>query len=253
MFDKRSKEPKKSEEATAAKAIIRKAWISRNRECQEARTLLLQLETSFSEHTAALRVAEIRCSNFSRDGAGRIMQGGATACLRRDPIQLAKELIAGKDLPAIIMEEQKQLEPFYSRINFGEGNADHVVIFKEWDRERAALLILKESITLQTKAVAAASTNSMAEFSKAIAEVRAATARKILAIMAELHDVVDLDRSLADGLGPDEIQCLRPKPFPMRPLSSEAVSWLLDAVSEKLIEQAELRNLQQEEAEPALA
>ena len=170
---------------------------------------------------------------------------------------LAAQLLAGKSLDVIILEEQAlpEMKRMYSSIPFVSGpnmvgGADDVGVFKEWDAERASLQILKEAILQQTKIVAATTKSAMEKFSKTVSQARVETAREVLAGIAQLRLIVEPDQELANGLGEDEIDALRPKPFPRRLLSSDAVQWLLDCVSEKIITKEELSGLEVETVAP---
>lgn len=236
------KEAKKEDVA----GILRKAWLDRTASCQESRSILNRLQVSLSEHQTKLEQETLRCARLL-DEAGRMFRGGASACVRTDATVLAIQLIAGKDLEArmreLILEEQKLLDPFYNKIYFGEGNADHLAFFKGYDAERAAVLILTAAIRLQKRTVASVIWNSMQKFSHAIAPARAETARAVLAAIAQIQTLVKADQALVEGLSADELQQLRPGPFPVQLLGNEAHSWILDAISEGMIDPAELGNL----------
>ncbi len=115
------KEPKqqKSEEIAAARAdAIRRAWLDRTRACSAARSLLLQLEGWLQEHTKSLSTAAIRCSRVS--AVKNIIANANTRCLAIGADVLARELIAGKALSAIVLEQEKDpmIARFYKSINF---------------------------------------------------------------------------------------------------------------------------------------
>jgi len=254
------KEAKKSqEEASATRArAIRQAWVDRQRVCGEARALLLQLEAWLAEHLKQLDHQFLRCSGFSA-GPRRVVQNGTTMFLVHDPVQLAEQLIAGKALDQIILGEQEdpQLKRIYSAIRFNEGGPGIVggegdlAIMKKYDAEKAAVEILKAAIKIQRKAVLAKTSISMETFSRTVSTVRAETARDILAAVAELRAAAEPDQHLAEGLEPEEIDCLRPRPFPLRLLSDEAHQWLLDSVSQKMLALADLGGVQSEMVKPA--
>ena len=249
------KEPKKTpEELVAARArAVRQAWIDRNRTCGEARQILLQLEGWLAGHKKELDQQFLRCSRF-KGGVGRVVQNGTVACLENNPVALARELLAGKSLEDIIGREEEgpRLKAFYAGIRFNEEAARDVVtskdddlpVLKRWNFERAAIEILKAAIQIQKQAVLAKTRSSMEKFNRDVADVRSSTARDLLALLVELKCAVESDQRLVEGLEPDEVACLKPRPFPLQILSSEAITWLLEAVSQKMIEPAELVGLQ---------
>ena len=171
-------------------------------------------------------------------------------------LPLARQLLAGKSLEDIILREHEgpRFKGFYASLRFNEYAAVDVVtskdddlpVFKRWNFERAAIEILKAAITIQKQEVLAATQISMQKFSRDTAEIRGATARDLLKVLAELKCAVESDQRLVEGLEPEEIECLRPKPFPLQILSSDAIAWLLDAVSQQMIQPAELAGLQLE-------
>lgn len=254
------KETKKPEEIVAARArAVRQAWIDRNRICSEARAILSQLEGWLQEHSKELDRKSLQCSRFPSDGAGRLVRQGTTACLADDVIGLAKQLIAGRNLVELVAGQQELLKSFYRGIRFNDGSPNLVgtegdlILFMAWDAERAAVLILKAAITLQKQTVLARTRTSMEKFNRDTAEIRATTARDVLAVLVELKCAVESDQRLVEGLDPEEVACLKPQPFPLQILSSAAITWLLEAVSQKMIEPAELAGLQLETVKSAEA
>jgi hypothetical protein len=239
------KETKKPEEVSAARAaIVRRAWMDRTRAMHEARSVLSGLELSLAEHSAELQKAELKMSRFSEE-IRRLIYGGYTACIVEDAGLLASQMLAGKSLAAIVLEQQKLLDARYRRINFGQTGSpeDDLVAFKVWDGERAAVLILKTAVTLAKKALALTNKTSMTKFAHGVRELRIETAREFLQALRLMQTAVQTDQALAEGLDIDELQFLRPKPFPSRILGSETVAWLLDALAEKLIQPGDLGGL----------
>src|ERR1700728_4664008 len=253
---KETKKPEKPEEIVAARArAVRQAWIDRNRTCGEAKQILSQLEGWLAEHSKALAQQFLRCSRF-KGGVGRVVQNGTVACLEDNPAALARQLLAGKSLEDIILRQQEgpRFKAFYASIRFNEeagvdivsSKDDDLPVFKRWNFERAAIEILKSAITIQKQDVLAATQISMQKFNRDTADIRGDTARDLLKVLAELKCAVESDQRLVEGLEPEEIECLKPKPFPLQILSSDAISWLLDAVSQQMIQPAELAGLQLE-------
>jgi ribosomal protein L20 len=240
---------KKQEEVSRA-AAIRQAFMDRERATGTARSTLAQLEGWLSDHEKEFKVAEQRCCRLPQT-VRRVVANGTVLCLAEDVNLLATQLIGGKDLGTILLAQEKSpiLDRFYRSINFTGSTPDLVddpedlEVFKAWNRERAALEILKSAIRLQRKAMSAINTTSMEKFSRTVVQARAATARQVLAALGELRRIVVPDQDLATGLDEDEVAALRPRPFPTRILSSDAMSWMMDAVAVGMIEATELIDL----------
>jgi hypothetical protein len=260
------KEPGKRSEGNSAsnEQILRRAWVERDAEDNEAKSLLSQLESSLKERSAELKRAVIRCSAFHED-VQRIVAHESILCVKDDVTALALRLIAAKHLdPAqqitplliqIIQGQQTLLDPLYRKIDFGIGCSDHLAIFKQWTVERAAIEILQRAIKLHKASMVVKGPIAMEKFSRAVAGIRSEVARDLVAKLAELNSIADRDRHLGDGLDASDIQVLRPKPFPLRFLSSEAIAWLMDAISQQLLAPTALRDLLEpvstDKAEPA--
>lgn len=250
---------RKSEDASASRAmVIKRAWIEREKASGEARRILGELEGWLVEHSASLKAIRWRTRDFSAE-VQQLIGNGGTTCIETNEAVLAAQLMAGKSLAKIIEEEQNmpQMKRIYGSINFSRGFAvsassskEDLALYKQIDAERAAVQILKVAIALQKKKSAAGVASSMENFSQIVAKIRSETARDVLAALAEIRRLVEPDQALATGLDEDEIEALRPKPFPIRILSSEAISWFLDAISEKIIEKDELSGLQLETVSP---
>jgi hypothetical protein len=246
------KETKKSEEASASKATaIMKAWLERTNADDAQRAILDRLTSLLDEHSKAMKLKLMKCGRLSAD-IQRVIGNDTGRCLMTDTTVLAEQLIAGKGLEAIILEEQAlpQMKLGYARLNFGSSSNPDVIVdsgdlvlFKEWDFERAALAILKTAILSQKKLMAVATKTNMEKFARTVAAPRTETARELLAALADMRRIVESDQALSKDLTKDEIEALRPKPFPLRILSSDAISWLLDAVSAGMIKASELSGL----------
>ena len=117
---KETKLRERSEDTAGARAsAMRKAWVAREKLCGEARTVLMRLETWLAEHLRALTRTEMLCSRLDHEGAGRLVRQGTTRCLNNSAEELAKQLLRGKNLAEMVLEEQRQLESFYASLNFG--------------------------------------------------------------------------------------------------------------------------------------
>jgi hypothetical protein len=222
--------------------ILRKAWVDRTSACHEAESLLSQLQGRLREHQARLEQEVLRCARIG-DEAGRVLRGGATACIRADAGVLAAQVIHGSDLTELILEQQKLLDPFYKKLFFGEGNGDYLELYKRWDLERAAVLVLTAAISLQKRTVAEVTRLSMQKFSAAVAPKRAENARAFLALVAQMQTLMQADQEIVQGLEPAEISLLRPRAFPVRILGLDVIEWFLDAISQGMIDPADVGNL----------
>ena len=174
------KEAKKSEETAASRAtVMARAWAERENAGQKAKALLTQLEGWLEEHSTALKMRILRCSRLDAV-AQRLVNNGMFRCMETDAAVLAAQLLAGKNLSAIVLEEQNmpQLKKYYASINFGAerapnvvGSSEELIILKEVDFERASIEILKVAILLQKKITADAAKAAMDNFSSIVHRV----------------------------------------------------------------------------------
>ncbi|MGA7444960.1 MAG: hypothetical protein WBW82_22485 [Candidatus Sulfotelmatobacter sp.] len=251
----------KKQEEISRDMAIRKAMMDRASATNRARALLAQLQEWLADHEKLLITATHRTSRLSED-VRRIIDNGTVRCLTNDPSLLAAQLIQGKDLNDILLEVEREpiMQKYYASINFTGGQRDIVsdpgdlAAFKQWNRERGAVILLRTAVEIQKKTLREINVVSMQKFSKTVAQARVETARKILAALAELRRIVFDDQQLAKNLDEDEINALRPKPFPQQLLGPEAMAWLCCAVSEGIISADELTDLQPREVSaPAVA
>jgi hypothetical protein len=233
------KREQRSEQMSARRdelAAVR-GQLERSQARSESAAVLLKLEGLLSEHSAALK-------SF-RDAASRLEEMARryteqeSICLPGDLNAIARNLIAGDDLTKVISAARLPLEQsLYSSLHLPE--IDDIGIIKNIDFERAAIQALQRAIELQKTTMAAAQRQAICEFSRSAGETRAMFARELLAAFKTLNELADRDRGLVQQLEASEIQFLRPKPFPKRMLSAEATEWLLECVSEGLIEAPEV-------------
>ncbi len=241
----------RKQEEISRDAAIRRAMMDRASATNRARVLLAQLQEWLDDHEKALITATHRTSRLS-ENVRQIVNNGTCRCMVNDPSLVAAELIQGKDLNDILLEVERdpQMQRFYAAINFTGGQRDVVsdpgdlAAFKQWNRERGAVILLRTAVEIQKKALREINVVSMQRFSKTVAQARVETARKVLAALAELRRIVFDDQQLAKNLDEDEINALRPKPFPQQLLGPEAMAWLCCAVSEGIISSSELSDLQ---------
>jgi hypothetical protein len=156
---------------------------------------------------------------------------------------LALRLIAGEDISTVVADARKGLESFYARMKAGlTFDREEADLVNAVDTRRAAVTILQQAVTLQKRNMAEGRKTSIVEFSLAITEARREVARQFLAALSECQKAAEQDRRFAEDLEPEEIELLRPQPFPIRILSDDALRWLFAAASQDLIGREDLRN-----------
>jgi hypothetical protein len=233
------KREQRSEQMNArwAKLAAARAQLERGQARSAGEAVLSRLEGLLSEHSAALK--SFRDAATRLEEMARRYTEKESICLPGDLNAIAKDLIAGDDLTKVISAARLPLEKgLYSGMHLPE--PDDIGIIKKIDFERAATQALKRAIELQKTVMAAERRRAICEFSRSAGDVRATFARELLAAFKNLNELAERDRGLAQQLEASEIQFLRPKPFPIRMLSAEAREWLLECVSEGLIEAPEV-------------
>jgi len=231
----------------AAKLLKNASWARTCARHQEA-SLLSRLEGQLVEHQRALKDRADRCSRVQISGMGNLLRAENSRYTCGDPAQLASAVISGVELMKVVLDDQEELDrnfKVYSAIIVGQEGED-LVLFKSWNSERAAVAILQQAIRMQKKAISAGAAGAMKQFSREVAAVRTKTARAFLSAFALLLDSVESERCLTEGLEPDEVCLLRPRPFPAEILSDSAVQWLLSAAAEGMIRSEEIGRLRLE-------
>ena len=240
--------------------VVRKAFLERERVAGDARQLLNTLETALAERERALKLTADRCSRLS-ESVRMLVQNSNFRCLGSDPSLLARQVLEGRDLEDIMREESRDpmLAKFYKSIDFGSSLPDTVVdpddsrLFQTWNGHRGAIEILQTAVRLQKKTVRDLNKTAMAKFSAAVSPSRVATVRRVLELLAELRSATAAEAEISRGLDSAELEELRPRPWPIQPLSSDAITFLLDSVAAGMINAAELRDLQPEQVTPPAA
>jgi len=232
-----------SQEEDATDKMLKKARFDLDRAKYKLSSVRSKLELLLSQHETALANAQLRCEGHLPQDLRKVVQNGQTACIDGNVTALAMLVIEGANVVVLVSENRGSMERgLYKRLSTYE--PDDLAMMKEWDCERAAVMILKEAISLQNKSIAASQRSAMVEFSRTVMAARAMVARKVLLALAAAQEATERDRHLAQELDPEEIRLLRPKPFPDRILNNEAVIWLLDSVAQGLIKPEELKELQ---------
>jgi hypothetical protein len=201
-----------------------------------------------SEHQIELQSARMKCARISNTFR-RLIEGGTIRCLYGDARQLAQLVLAGEDLESVVSNDRRQLESLYGAHHKKADDSDFeddLLVMKHWDWERAAVEVLRHAIILQKGSEAALRRAAIVQFALTISEARGALARRFLGVLKEAQQLMAEDSRITEGLGlqPDEIELLRPKPFPTNIPSSELIEWLFDLVSQKLIRAEDLGGLQ---------
>jgi hypothetical protein len=87
----------------------------------------------------------------------------------------------------------------------------------------------------------------VAQLARDVSEARSSVARAFLDLLSRMRDAIEPERAL-EGLEPEELRLLRPKPFPAEILSDQTVSWFVDAAAAGLITTEELGDVRQSRA-----
>lgn len=236
-------EQKLSEQASAnlnarrAQLDAARGQLDRSRAYSEATTVLSNLEAALSEHSSALEKMKIKTSRVCTSAKFYIDRQGM--CLPGDLTAIGQDLIRGNDLRQVLLTARLPLEKSLYRVMHLE-EPDDLESVKELDYERAAVMALREAIRLQKTIAAATRRRSIVEFARSLDGTRATLARKLLAALTELNDLVGEDQNLAQQLEPAEVQFLHPAPFPMNITSQELRDWLFECVEQGLLQATEL-------------
>jgi hypothetical protein len=242
------KKESKPEQASAnmnarrAELTAARGQLERSHAYSDAAAFLSKLQASLSEHSATLATLKARATRLE-EMARLYVQQDRTICLPGDLTAIAKDVIAGGDLAKIVSADRLPLEKsLYAQLRLAE--PDDLPLIKEIDFERAAVMVLNRAIELQKAAVVATQRQAIFELSRSLSSGRAGIARRLLEGLKDLSLLADQDRHLSQQLEPAEIQFLKPCPFPMRILSTEAENWFLECIDNGLIEAGELAGLE---------
>jgi hypothetical protein len=234
----------KSEESSKQNpdTMLRKAWLTRIQSNQTQRSILTKLQTSLALQVEELAIWKTKCARLQSE-LKRLVDQGTMRCMEGDINALALRLIAGEDISTVVADARKGLESFYARMKAGlTFDREEADLVNAVDTRRAAVTILQQAVTLQKRNMAEGRKTSIVEFSLAITEARREVARQFLAALSECQKAAEQDRRFAEDLEPEEIELLRPQPFPIRILSDDALRWLFAAASQDLIGREDLRN-----------
>jgi hypothetical protein len=238
------REDARSDESSKASidTLVKSAWLKRTQSNQKQRSILSRLEASLGEQITEVGAKKRRCSRLHAD-MKRAVEAGNMKCMEGEINDHALRLIAGEDLATVVADARKGMDTFYAKMKAGLPHFDQedADVVKDLDYSRAAVMMLQSAVTLQKRNVAETHKASMAEFLPAIKEARGTIAQQFLSALEECQKAAEQDRLFAEGLEPEEIQLLNPRPFPTRILSEDVVRWLFSAVNEHLIGREDLR------------
>jgi hypothetical protein len=226
----------------AASRISNAVFVSASARSQ-ARVRLSRLEQALAQHQATEKQRKMGCCRL-QSPLKAVVEAGNSRYMSGQAIDLAKDLLAGKELEVIVSEDQKAMDRHYGSHKLGN-EVDDLVPFRLWDRERTAIDILKAAISLETKAAATQIKTAVEQLSGDISEARSSVARAFVDLLSRMRDAIEPERALL-GLEPDELRLLRPKPFPAEILSDQAISWFVDARAAGLITTEELDDVRGE-------
>jgi hypothetical protein len=239
------REDVRSEESSkvSTDTMLKRAWLKRTQSNQTQLAILTKLETSLGEEITLLATKKTGCARLHADMT-RVVAAGTMKCMEGDINAFALRLIAGEDLLTVVTDAREGMDKFYTQLktSLPQFEQEDGEVVKAYDYSRAAVMILHAAIVLQKRNVAETHKASMMEFLPAIREARGTIARQFLAALEECQKAADQDRQFAEGLEPQEIQFLKPFPFPKRILSEDVLRWLFAAVNEDLIGREDLRS-----------
>jgi hypothetical protein len=233
-------------EALSLEPVLNKARLALSQSRGELANTTAKLERLMSEHQIELQSARVRCVRVA-DSFRKLIEAGTIRYLYGDAQQLAGLVLAGDDLESVVSNDRLQLEPLYAAYSGPDSDFnDDLLTMKHWDWERAAVEVLRQAILLSKRSEAALRRSAMVQFALTIAEARGALARRFLSALKEAQQLMTEDSRITEGLElqPDEIELLRPKPFPTNIPSPELIEWLFDMVGQKLIRAEDLGGLQ---------
>jgi hypothetical protein len=232
--------------ARFAEVAATRGQLERSQANSAALAVLSRLEASLSEHALALKTMIMRSSRLEESSRRYIEMEGK--CYEGDLTALANDLIAGgaseTHLREIVSAARTPLEKdFYAGILRGLPEPEDLGTIKDLDFERACCALTKRAIELQKVILVTTRKRGVIELSSSLRDTRAVFARKLLAAIKELNELADRDRGLGNQVEASEIQYLKPKPFPAHMLSGETAAWLIECVSEGLIEAPEVTGI----------
>jgi hypothetical protein len=239
--DVRSEESSKPTNSTDT--ILKQAWLKRTKSNQTQKSILSKLQASLGVQITELAAKKMRCGRLQADLV-RMIDQGTMKCMEGDIDALALRLIAGEDLVTVVSDATQGMGTFYAKVkaSLKPDDKEDADVFEAVDFSRASVMILEQAVVLQKRNLVETHKASMAEFLPAIKEARGTIALQFLAALEECQKAAERDRLFAEGLEPDEIQLLNPRPFPTRILSEDVLRWLFAAANEDLIRREDLHS-----------
>jgi hypothetical protein len=141
--------------------------------------LQLELETALSERILRLEERKARCFELRSEDAKRFVEYANHRCVAGELKDWGAKVIEGKDLATLVMLARGPLDAYYREIELAF-DSEAMGAIKEFDAERAAVLILREALQEVKKMIRVEATARKAEM-QVSARSRSSLARKFLA------------------------------------------------------------------------
>jgi hypothetical protein len=107
--------------------------------------LLSALESALSEHILRLQERKAGCGELRSEDVKRFIEHASHRCVAGALKDWGADVIAGKDLATLVMLAREPLDAYYREIGFAF-DSEAMSMIKEFDAERAAILILGEAL-----------------------------------------------------------------------------------------------------------
>jgi hypothetical protein len=112
---------------------------------KENQQLLPELESSLEEHIRDLEELRARCGKMRNEAAQHFVEYANHRCVAGEPKALGLQLIAGADVMRLVAFSSTPLAGFYRELEIAFDSAT-IGMIKDFDGERAAVLILQEAV-----------------------------------------------------------------------------------------------------------
>jgi hypothetical protein len=143
--------------------------------------LLSKLESTLAEHILELNALREKCGELRNEAVQHFLEYANHRCIAGEPNALGLQLIAGNDLMRLVALDRMALAGFYGKLAI-EFDSESIGMIKDFDNERAAVLIVQEAVSEIKKRIRAEATarKSSAE-TRASAQSRSSVLRRFLA------------------------------------------------------------------------
>jgi hypothetical protein len=144
---------------------------------EENQQLLSKLESTLAEHILELKALREKCGELRNEAAQHFVEYANHRCLAGDePKALGLQLIAGSDLMRLVAFNRMSLDGFYGQLAIAF-DSESIRMIKDFDNERAEILILQEAVSELKKRIRAARQSS----AETRAPTRSSALRRFLA------------------------------------------------------------------------